>query len=225
MISAYEGEEIIEKIVISGGVKNYHRKYIPRSVFHDPEDKPAFILGNAPSRSKIDITKLKEHGYTYGCNAIYRDFTPDFLVTVDVAIAGEIVESGYAKDNVVYGGYKSILTHGEDITLIPKHPAFSTGNTATHIASFDGHKEVYLIGFNPDPKQKTVDNIYNGTNCYKPEGTTIMHELWVKQLQKIFEAYPNVNYYLVDMEHIPFFSYFKNTSNVTIENFKDKFLI
>ena len=45
----YEGEEIIEKIVISGGVKNYHRKYIPRSVFHDPEDKPAFILGNAPS--------------------------------------------------------------------------------------------------------------------------------------------------------------------------------
>ena len=225
MISAYEGEEIIEKIVISGGVKNYHRKYIPRSVFHDPEDKPAFILGNAPSRSKIDITKLKEHGYTYGCNAIYRDFTPDFLVTVDVAIAGEIVESGYAKDHVVYGGYKSILTHGEDITLIPKHPAFSTGNTATHIASFDGHKEVNLIGFNPDPKQKTVDNIYNGTNCYKPEGTTIMHELWVKQLQKIFEAYPNVNYYLVDMEHIPFFSYFKNASNVTIENFKDKFLI
>ena len=184
-----------------------------------------FCIGNGESRKGFDLEKLRPHGKIYGCNAIYRDFTPDFLVTVDVAIAGEIVESGYAKDHVVYGGYKSILTHGEDITLIPKHPAFSTGNTATHIASFDGHKEVYLIGFNPDPKQKTVDNIYNGTNCYKPEGTTIMHELWVKQLQKIFEAYPNVNYYLVDMEHIPFFSYFKNASNVTIENFKDIFLI
>ncbi len=223
MISTYEGEEIIEKIVISGGKKNYHRKYIPRSVFHDPSDKPAFILGNSPSRSKIDITKLKEHGYTYGCNALYRDFSPDFLVTVDVAIAGEIVESGYAKNNVVYGGYKSILTHGEDITLIPKHPSFSTGNTATHIASFDGHKEVFLIGFNPDPKQKTVDNLYNGTNCYKPAGTDIMHELWVKQLQKIFATYPDVTYYLVDMAHIPFFGYFTNVRNVTVENFKKKF--
>ena len=69
MISAYEGEEIIEKIVIRGGEKHFERKYIPRTVFHDPKDKPAFILGNAPSRSNIDISKLKEHGFTYGCNA------------------------------------------------------------------------------------------------------------------------------------------------------------
>ena len=53
MISTYEGEEIIEKIVIRGGEKHFERKYIPRTVFHDPKDKPAFILGNAPSRSKI----------------------------------------------------------------------------------------------------------------------------------------------------------------------------
>ena len=55
MISAYEGEEIIEKIVIRQGEKHFERKYIPRTVFHDPKDKPAFILGNAPSLSLIHI--------------------------------------------------------------------------------------------------------------------------------------------------------------------------
>ena len=44
MISAYEGEEIIEKIVIRQGEKHFERKYIPRTVFHDPKDKPAFIF-------------------------------------------------------------------------------------------------------------------------------------------------------------------------------------
>ena len=52
MISAYEGEEIIEKIVISGGVKNYHRKYIPRSVFH-----------GKPNPAEIKFDKLITENY------------------------------------------------------------------------------------------------------------------------------------------------------------------
>ena len=65
--------------------------------------------------------------------------------------------------------------------------------------------------------------MYNGTNFYKLAGTDIMHELWLKQLQKIFEAYPEVTYYLVDMEHIPLFAYFKNAQNITVENFRKSF--
>ena len=45
----------------------------------------AFILGNGPDRP-MDIKWLSWlEGDTYGCNAIYRDFEPDFLVANDWA--------------------------------------------------------------------------------------------------------------------------------------------
>ena len=58
-----------------------------------------FCVGNAESRKNIDLEKLRQHGKIYGCNALYRDFTPDVLVAVDMGIMHEIYNSGYAQDN------------------------------------------------------------------------------------------------------------------------------
>jgi len=56
----------------------------------------AFILGNGPSRS-TDIQWLNNlKGDTYGCNAIYRDFEPDFLVASDWEMMLEIINSTYS---------------------------------------------------------------------------------------------------------------------------------
>ena len=56
----------------------------------------AFILGNGPSRP-TDIKWLNNlEGDTYGCNAIYRDFEPDFLVANDWAMMVEIINSTYS---------------------------------------------------------------------------------------------------------------------------------
>ena len=55
----------------------------------------AFILGNGPDRP-TDIEWLNNlEGDTYGCNAIYRDFEPDFLVANDWAMMVEIINSSY----------------------------------------------------------------------------------------------------------------------------------
>jgi hypothetical protein len=43
----------------------------------------AFVIGNGVSRQTIDLEKLKKYGTIYGCNAIYRNFNPDYLVAVD----------------------------------------------------------------------------------------------------------------------------------------------
>jgi hypothetical protein len=61
--------------------------------------KRAFIIGNGESRKDFDLEKLRAHGKIYGCNALYRDFTPDVLVAVDHGIMHEIYHSGYAFNN------------------------------------------------------------------------------------------------------------------------------
>ena len=154
MISTYEGEEIIEKIVIRGGEKHFERKYISRTVFHDPKDKPAFILGNAPSRSKIDISKLKEHGFTYGCNALYRDFIPDFIFSVDAPITQEMYKNDVHKKCIHFAPslevgrypYKHCGINNSDLHLIPNNPHWISGNVAFWTACVHGHKNIYLIG-------------------------------------------------------------------------------
>ncbi len=52
-----------------------------------------FVLGNGPSRKNIDISKLD--GVVIGCNACYRDFTPDVICAHDAGIISDIVDSGF----------------------------------------------------------------------------------------------------------------------------------
>ena len=53
----------------------------------------AFVLGNGTSRSPINVEDLTPIGNTYGCNALYRSFAPDYLIAVDVKM---ILENTYS---------------------------------------------------------------------------------------------------------------------------------
>lgn len=59
----------------------------------------AFVLGNGESRSQLNLDVLKTKGNVYGCNALYRDFTPDGLICVDSGMMQEVYDSGYALTN------------------------------------------------------------------------------------------------------------------------------
>ena len=64
--------------------------------------KRVFCIGNGESRKVLDLEKLRPHGKIYGCNALYRDFTPDVLCAVDSGIMHEIYNSGYCQNNKTY---------------------------------------------------------------------------------------------------------------------------
>ena len=58
-----------------------------------------FCIGNGQSRKDFNLEKLRPHGKIYGCNALYRTFTPDVLTAVDHGIMHEIYHSGYCEKN------------------------------------------------------------------------------------------------------------------------------
>ena len=58
-----------------------------------------FCIGNGTSRKNFNLEKLRPYGKIYGCNALYRSFTPDILVAVDHGIMHEIYHSGYCEKN------------------------------------------------------------------------------------------------------------------------------
>lgn len=71
-----------------------------------------FCIGNGESRKNFNLDLLKPHGKVYGCNALYREYTPDVLVSVDHGIMHEIYQSGYCYKNE---------TWFRDWTRVPEH--------------------------------------------------------------------------------------------------------
>ena len=55
----------------------------------------AYILGNGPSRKELDLDTLKSNGTVYGCNALYRDWSPNYIVANDWPVMVEIILSDY----------------------------------------------------------------------------------------------------------------------------------
>ena len=96
-----------------------------------------FVLGNGPSRKNIDPLKLD--GTVIGCNACYRDFTPDVICATDAGIMSDIIDSGY--DGQCY------FTHNS-WNLLPEEAYDSLKNGTEHetYRRFDSEYFVYISG-------------------------------------------------------------------------------
>ena len=73
----YKGETVVVKTIIRGGKKIQETAFYEDRVRAIPQGN-AYIIGNGPSRKGFDLNLLKTSGQIYGCNALYRDFVPDY---------------------------------------------------------------------------------------------------------------------------------------------------
>ena len=100
----------------------------------------AFVLGNGPSRPK-DVEWLNSlEGDTYGCNAMYRDWRPDFLVANDWAMMVEIINSTYSGTCCFTDFEKLPMEALEGIKYMPEY------ETAIHIGEQDDSNSFVFMG-------------------------------------------------------------------------------
>ena len=81
-----------------------------------------FLLGNGQSRLGLDLDYLKERTIVWGTNALYRDWTPDRFVSVDIEMSHEIYRSGYCKENITYfREWCRLPAEAYELVVIPSH--------------------------------------------------------------------------------------------------------
>ena len=112
-------------------------------------EKTVYLLGNGKSREKynvLDYKAMQNKGIVVGCNAFYRDFTPDYLFAIDAGIIHEILDSGYTGEcyfthnswNLLPADSYEALKHGLD------------GNEIETYRRFDDRYFVYISGLDED---------------------------------------------------------------------------
>ena len=154
----------------------------------------AFVLGNGISRQGIDLNQLHLLGAIYGCNAVYREYTPDVLVATDRPIATHIQESGYSAQHRFHTR-RPIAGLGAQ--AVPKpYFGFSSGPIATGLAARDGYTHIYLLGFDMGPTvNNTINNLYAGTEFYKrADAPPTFTGNWKRQIMQICQDYPQTQF-------------------------------
>src|SRR6056297_1854 len=107
----------------------------------------AFVLGNGLSRKDIAPQDLSVHGKTYGCNALYRTFSPNYLVAVDVKMVLEINKAGYQNTNEVWTNPNKTYAKMQNFNFFKPSKGWSSGPTALWLASQHGYEKIFILGF------------------------------------------------------------------------------
>lgn len=202
--SNYAGESIISELTLAGGEWDPTVEYVPSAVTNIHTTTQAVAIGNGTSRQKFDLGLITRHKggifgnnrlQSYGCNALYRDFTPNFLIATGDEIVKEIASSGYTNENIVYTNGGAILKYPGKFYLVPQNPYYDAGSLAAYMACFDGHKKVFLIGFDQDEAGPSLtNNIYVGSNGYPAADVVQNSEFLVRSLSHVATTYPEIEF-------------------------------
>jgi len=158
----------------------------------------AFIFGNGRSRLNVKLDSFLNLGTVYGCNAQYREFEPHYLVAVDVKMVNEIIASGYHKNNQVWTNPNKGLTTKNGINLFSPHKGWSSGPTALHFASSNGHREIYFFGFDFQGDNGKFNNVYADTFNYKKSAdSATFFGNWLNQTERTIKEFKKINFYRV----------------------------
>jgi hypothetical protein len=157
----------------------------------------AFVLGNGTSRTVIDLTRLRPLGSIYGCNGLYREFEPDCLVATDRPIAQRIQQSGYSANHRFYT--RRPLPNLGGLPVPKKYHGNSSGPIATAISAMDGHRRIYMLGYDMGPSANaTFNNVYAGTEFYKAvNALPTFTGNWSKQIAAVTRDFPKVQFFRV----------------------------
>ena len=201
--SDYQGEDIVTSRTYTAAEWEDVKEFIPSQIANQQTSNQAMIIGNGASRSDFDLNLLARHTaglrginrlQTYGCYALYRDYAPHFLFAIGPDMVDEIANSGYCDDHIVYSNKWSIAEYPRKFYLIPEDPSWNAGSLATYMACFDGHKKIFLLGFDGNDHTEYNYNVYAGTNGYPAATENISEGIWEKSMSSVFDTYSDVDF-------------------------------
>ena len=199
----YTGENVITKLTLENAEWNPEAELVPNSVFSTYTTTQAIAIGNGASRADFDLNLIATHKaglgganrlQSYGCNALYRDFAPDFLVATGDDIVREIAQSNYCADHIVYANGDALLDYPGRFYLVPQNVYYDAGSLAAYMACFDGHKKVFLMGYDGYHETGPHNNVYAGTNAYEPDGVWKDHNFFMTTLSMVMRTYSDVEF-------------------------------
>ena len=136
-------------------------------------------------------------------------------------MVSEIAGSSYVTDNIVYTNSLNMLEHPGKFYLIPYDPYADAGTTAAYIAAFDGHRKIFLMGFDGQDTENYNYNVYAGTNGYDATDATVSGDRWKANFRQLAQVYNDVEFVFVHKTAWPVATEWRDLVNVRSVSYRD----
>ncbi len=174
----------------------------------------AVVIGNGVTANEFDLTKIlpyrestpwgettpwidkrdRKNFFTYGCNAIYRNFKLDFIACSGEGIIKEIAETTNETPGMIYANSKYLEQYPGKFNFLPQSPDFNAGAIAAYMAAFDGHQKVFMLGFDGIDTANNNYNMFAGTPNYPALDYPINENYWVRSLNAVMQVYSDTEF-------------------------------
>ena len=185
----YDGEYVLTKTTFRNGEKIQQREWVDNPIVNQHVSGRAAIIGSNLDSTLFDYKKLATHRggllgskrlQTYASGTIWKDMAVNFFVTNNRENLAEIQLLNYHVNNIVYTTTTVVLNNPGKFYTIPFGPVMDELALAVYLAAFDGHQEIFLIGYNKEVKGEKIS--------------------WIENLNQVFRTYQSAKFYLVGVE-------------------------
>lgn len=204
----YPGEFVILETRWKNGKKTERREWIDNPISNEHLSHRAACIGSDIDAKYFDYPRLCRHKggllsslklQTYGTASIAQKMRLDFAVDTHIEKLLPLAESKYTEQNVVYTTARNCIAHPGEFYLIPQAPQICTTAMPVYLAAFDGHEEIFLVGYNKDTPPEVLD--------------------WEEQVARIIRAYPTTIFTLIGREENMFESWL-SCSNIRVFDYR-----
>ena len=184
--SDYKGEFVVVTTSQQDGSRKQGRVWIPNSVENQHISNRAAVIGSSMDKKKFNYPILQRHRgglmgklrlQTYGTNKIWQDMRLDFYAGTNREELETLSKTNYADTTVVLTSTSHCVANPGKFFIVPYLPMLDDVALPLYLACFDGHKEVFLLGYNTD----------------MPHGT----QNWQNDVLSIFQIYDDVQFTIV----------------------------
>jgi len=160
----YAGEFVITNTDIRRGIKQQQREWIANPIQNQHVSGRAAVIGSSVDQGMFDYTRLERHRgglqgkkrlQTYASGDIWQHMRLDFYCTTDRVQASRLKAADYQVPSAVHSSARLCLIYPNQFYLIPFQPTINDIAAAIYLAAFDGHQEIYLLGYNKDTPGNT----------------------------------------------------------------------
>ena len=182
----YAGEFVILETRWSKGKKVERREWIENPIQNQHISGRAVCIGSSVDRFRFDYTRLQRHRggllgskkvQTYGVGDITQEMRLDFALESDQQKLKQILATKYQENNIVYTTPINCIDIPGEFYLIPQHPRLIDIAAILYLAAFDGHREIFLLGYNVE--------------------TPVDQPSWTTQVRQVIDAYAGIKFYLI----------------------------
>lgn len=207
----YEGEYVVTGIVIKDGKRERKHEFIENPLTLKVLSGRAVCLSNGESAKQLNLKKLSTRQglldslalHNYSTGEMYKHYSPEFHVTFNTEILNNLVSENLTEKMMVYTSIKQCINTPGEFYIVPYGVKSTEETVAAYLAAFDGHKEVFLLGYDQyDELGKRRDKLIN-------------------TMLDVFGAYPGVKFtHVIHQGATPKeWNQFKNVSTVSVAEF------